>query len=85
MDFRSPMRSLAGVQDNFSPKGTISDQGEKKQAFYILQKTTKKNLGKPEWIRTRLTTNALVDRIDRGRSPPAYDQSLGSVSDVERI
>jgi beta-glucuronidase len=38
MDFRSPRRPLPGVQDYFNRKGLISDQGEKKQAFYILQK-----------------------------------------------
>jgi beta-glucuronidase len=38
MDFRSPRRPLPGIQDFFNRKGLISDQGEKKQAFYILQK-----------------------------------------------
>jgi beta-glucuronidase len=38
MDFRSPMRQLPGVQDYFNRKGLISDQGKKKQAFYVLQK-----------------------------------------------
>jgi beta-glucuronidase len=38
MDFRSPRRLLPGIQDHFNRKGLISDQGEKKQAFYILQK-----------------------------------------------
>ena len=38
MDFRSPRRPLPGIQDYFNRKGLISDQGEKKQAFYILQK-----------------------------------------------
>jgi beta-glucuronidase len=37
MDFRSPRRPLPGVQDYFNRKGLISDQGEKKEAFYILQ------------------------------------------------
>jgi len=41
MDFRSPNRPLAGIQDEFNRKGLISDQGEKKQAFYILQKAYK--------------------------------------------
>lgn len=36
-DFRSPRRQLPGVQDFFNRKGLISDRGEKKQAFYILQ------------------------------------------------
>jgi beta-glucuronidase len=49
MDFRSPRRVNAGIQDNFNRKGLISDQGVKKQAFFILQKAYKeKTLGKPE-------------------------------------
>ncbi|HZR67252.1 MAG TPA: glycoside hydrolase family 2 TIM barrel-domain containing protein [Terriglobales bacterium] len=38
MDFRSPRRLLPGIQDYFNRKGLISDQGQKKQAFYVLQK-----------------------------------------------
>ncbi len=38
MDFRSPRRPLPGVQDYFNRKGIISDQGQRKQAFYVLQK-----------------------------------------------
>jgi beta-glucuronidase len=38
MDFRSPRRPLPGIQDYFNRKGLISDQGEKKEAFYILEK-----------------------------------------------
>jgi beta-glucuronidase len=41
MDFRSPRRPLPGIQDYFNRKGLISDQGEKKEAFYILQKAYK--------------------------------------------
>ena len=49
MDFRSPRRVNPGLQDNFNRKGLISDQGVKKQAFFILQKAYKdKTLGKPE-------------------------------------
>lgn len=36
-DFRSPRRALAGIQDDFNRKGVLSDKGEKKQAFYVLQ------------------------------------------------
>jgi beta-glucuronidase len=43
MDFRSPYRQLPGIQDYFNRKGIISDQGRKKQAFYILQKAYKDN------------------------------------------
>lgn len=38
MDFRSPRRTLTGIQDGFNRKGLISDQGVKKQAFFVLQK-----------------------------------------------
>ncbi len=38
MDFRSPRRVLPGIQDYFNRKGLISDQGQRKQAFYVLQK-----------------------------------------------
>jgi beta-glucuronidase len=41
MDFRSPNRPLAGIQDEFNRKGLISEQGQKKQAFYVLQKAYK--------------------------------------------
>jgi beta-glucuronidase len=49
MDFRSPNRPLAGIQDEFNRKGLISDQGQKKLAFFILQKAYReKSVGKPE-------------------------------------
>jgi beta-glucuronidase len=49
MDFRSPNRPLVGIQDEFNRKGLISDQGQKKQAFFVLQKAYKeKAVGKPE-------------------------------------
>jgi len=49
MDFRSPNRPLVGIQDEFNRKGLISDQGQKKQAFFVLQKAYKeKSVGKPE-------------------------------------
>lgn len=38
MDFRSPRRTLAGIQDYFNRKGLFSDRGQRKQAFYVLQK-----------------------------------------------
>ncbi len=37
-DFRSPRRPLPGVQDYFNRKGLVSDRGERKQAFYVLQR-----------------------------------------------
>lgn len=49
MDFRSPNRPLQGVQDEFNRKGLISDQGEKKQAFYVLQQAYRQGtIGKAE-------------------------------------
>ena len=35
------MRQLPGVQDGFNRKGLISNDGEKKEAFFVLQKTYK--------------------------------------------
>ncbi|MBB4638505.1 glycoside hydrolase family 2 protein [Longimicrobium terrae] len=37
-DFRSPRRPLPGIQDYFNRKGLISDRGERKLAFYELQR-----------------------------------------------
>jgi beta-glucuronidase len=49
MDFRSPARNLAGIQDGFNRKGLVSDQGKKKEAFLVLQKAYKENaVGKAE-------------------------------------
>jgi hypothetical protein len=39
VDFRSPMRQLPGIQDGYNRKGLISNRGEKKEAFFVLQKT----------------------------------------------
>ena len=36
-DFRSPRRPLARIQDYWNRKGLISDRGERKLAFYVLQ------------------------------------------------
>ncbi len=47
MDFRSPRRPLAGIQDGFNRKGLMSDQGVKKEAFGVLQKAyTEGTVGK---------------------------------------
>lgn len=37
-DFRSPRRQLPEIQDDFNRKGLISDQGQRKQAFFVLKK-----------------------------------------------
>jgi beta-glucuronidase len=43
------LRNLPGIQDDYNRKGLISEQGQKKQAFFILQKAYKeKTIGKPE-------------------------------------
>lgn len=36
-DFRSPRRVLNGIQDYYNRKGLVSDKGEKKMAFKVLQ------------------------------------------------
>jgi beta-glucuronidase len=38
MDFRSPRRPLAGIQDYYNRKGLFSNMGQRKQAFFVLQK-----------------------------------------------
>ena len=37
MDFRSPRRVLPKIQDNWNRKGLLSEKGEKKMAFFVLQ------------------------------------------------
>lgn len=37
-DFRSPRRQLRNIQDDFNRKGLISDKGQKKKAFFVMQK-----------------------------------------------
>jgi len=37
-DFRSPRRTLPRMEDYFNRKGLVSDHGEKKKAFFVLQK-----------------------------------------------
>ncbi len=45
MDFRSPTRLLPGIQDYHNRKGLISNRGQRKQAFYVLQKFYKERAG----------------------------------------
>ncbi len=45
MDFRSPRRPLPGIQDYFNRKGLISDRGQRKPAFHILQKFYREKAG----------------------------------------
>lgn len=37
-DFRSPRRLLPEIQDGWNRKGVLSENGDKKKAFYVLQK-----------------------------------------------
>jgi beta-glucuronidase len=49
MDFRSPTRNIPKLQDGYNRKGLISEDGKKKQAFFIMQKAYKDHtVGKPE-------------------------------------
>ena len=36
-DFRSPRRVLSGIQDYYNRKGLVSDNGDKKKAFYVVK------------------------------------------------
>jgi beta-glucuronidase len=36
-DFQSPRRPLPKIQDGWNRKGLVSDQGDKKQAFFVLK------------------------------------------------
>lgn len=38
VDFRSPRRPLSGIQDFYNRKGLFSNHGERKQAFFVLQR-----------------------------------------------
>ncbi len=37
MDFRSPTRQLPGIQDGYNRKGLVSDTGQKKEAYGVVQ------------------------------------------------
>lgn len=37
-DFRSPRRPLAGIQDYWNRKGLVSEKGERKAAFFLVQR-----------------------------------------------
>jgi beta-glucuronidase len=43
MDFRSPLRLLPEIQDFYNRKGLISEDGQKKKAFFVLQKAYTEN------------------------------------------
>jgi len=49
VDFRSTTRNIPVLQDGYNRKGLLSEDGKKKQAFFIMQKAYKNNtVGKPE-------------------------------------
>ncbi|MDP0498810.1 MAG: glycoside hydrolase family 2 TIM barrel-domain containing protein [Verrucomicrobiota bacterium JB022] len=48
VDFRSPRRLLPGVQDNWNLKGLIGRDGQRKQAFYVLQDFYEKKAAEAE-------------------------------------
>jgi beta-glucuronidase len=49
MDFRSPTRNIPKLQDGFNRKGLISEEGKKKQAFFLFQKVYKEgSVGKAQ-------------------------------------
>jgi len=47
MDFRSPRRTLPEIQDFYNRKGLVSNEGQKKKAFFVLQEYYK-DLAAPE-------------------------------------
>ena len=49
MDFRSPTRNIPKLQDGYNRKGLISEDGKKKQAFFLFQKAYSEHaVGKAE-------------------------------------
>jgi len=53
-DFRSPRRTLPGIEDYFNRKGLVSNRGEKKKAFFVLQ----------EFYRELQNTRRLADQYE---------------------
>ena len=48
MDFHSPVRQLPQVQDYFNRKGLVSDRGQRKRAFFVLQNYYREVAAAPE-------------------------------------
>jgi beta-glucuronidase len=48
MDFRSPRRTLPEIQDFYNRKGLISNEGQKKKAFFVLQEFYKSSAAQPK-------------------------------------
>jgi beta-glucuronidase len=61
MDFRSPTRNIPKLQDGFNRKGLLSEDGKKKQAFYLFQKTYQNHsVGKADWGPARIPSTSLI-------------------------
>jgi beta-glucuronidase len=43
VDFRSNTRNIPKLQDGYNRKGLVSEDGKKKQAFFVLQKVYREN------------------------------------------
>ena len=61
MDFRSPNRPLAGIQDEFNRKGLISDQGQKKQASSSCRRPTRR---RPWASRNEIARDSICNQVD---------------------
>jgi len=48
MDFRSPRRELPGIQDFYNRKGLVSNEGQKKKAYFVLQEYYKSLAAQPQ-------------------------------------
>jgi hypothetical protein len=57
-DFRSPRRPLPGVQDYWNRKGLISNRGEKKKAYYVMQDWYR------ELVQTQPDREFIIDKND---------------------
>jgi len=54
MDFRSPRRTLPGVQDGFDRRGLMSERGERKEAFEVMR----------EYYRQRASERVRLELLD---------------------
>jgi beta-glucuronidase len=72
-DFRSPRRPLPGIQDFYNRKGLISNDGNKKQAFYTLQNFYENKKDKYS------NMNNILITAHRGASGYAPENTLSSI------
>ncbi len=80
MDFRSPRRTLAGIQDYFNRKGLISDQGQRKQAFYVLQKLVARRAENPVVRRRSYVVRKKAKTYHRGHGVSVRNAAEGMLS-----